>query len=98
MGGARGCMGIRLKVRALLGSDIQVTQLQHQVLLPHGPLGRRASEGVRPEVRDGEAELEDGVGREEGERGVQLTALSLRDGWERRMFKNKQTIENIKQT
>lgn len=75
---------IWLEIKALLGADVQVTQLQYQGLLPHSSLRRRASEGERPEVRDGEAELEDGVGREEGERGVQLSALGLREGWERK--------------
>lgn len=69
---------LALEVRGLLVLQLQLHQLQHQGLVPHRPLGGRPALGERPQVRDGEAEAEDGVGREEGEGGVQLAALGLR--------------------
>ncbi len=69
---------LSLEVWGLLVLQLQLRQLQHQGLLPHGPLGRRSTLREGPQVGYGEAKPEDGVGGEEGEGGAQLTALGLR--------------------
>lgn len=69
---------LTLEVRGLLVLQLQLRQLQHESLLPHCPLGRRATLREGPQVGYGETKPEDGVWGEEGEGGVQLAALGLR--------------------
>lgn len=68
---------LALEVRGLLVLQLQLTQLKHQGLLPHCPLGRRSTLREGPQVRYGETKPQDGVRGEEGEGGAQLAALGL---------------------
>lgn len=79
-GGPRlsGCSLLTLQVWGLLVFQLKLCHLQHQGLLPHRPLGRRPTLWEGPQVRYGETKSEDGVRRQEGEGGAELSAVSLR--------------------
>lgn len=61
------CGLVVLEVWGLLVLQLQLHQLQHQSLLPHGSLARWSADMERPQVCNGEAKPEDGVRGEEGE-------------------------------
>lgn len=69
---------LALQVQGLLVLQLQLCQLQHQRLLPHCPLGWWPTQRGRPQVWDGEAKSEHGVGGQEGEGRAKFDALGLR--------------------